>query len=390
MRSSFALFQFAAALVTAPLLVAQATLIVDARGGTGVFTEIQLAVDAATNGDTILVRRGDYSGFRIRAKAITLSADAGARVNRGASQSLIVSAAPAGSRTVIQGLRFESVVRSQIAVIGSPGTIVFDGVEMANEMVLCDFTHAELVHIERCKFQGTVMFQSGTTAVVVDSEFRGITSNVTTSARQQPVILANGAAGRTLYIAQSTIVGANSATASDLPGSAIAGNGQMRVVLRRDSTMNISAGTGVLPRSAIEGPISNTAELVVDTRVRVTGNANAQGIAWNGPVQRRTDPVLTSTPALVGTILQLEVRAAPKDNHVLFFGVPSPPMETPIGELSISLPLYVAVGVGSTFKHRIAIPNVAALRGIVLGWQVLVQNSAKLLRLGNVSLSFLR
>lgn len=52
-------------------------LVVDARGG-GDFTAIQPAVDAANDGDTLLVRDGDYAGFVVDDKALTVVRDAGA------------------------------------------------------------------------------------------------------------------------------------------------------------------------------------------------------------------------------------------------------------------------------------------------------------------------
>src|SRR5262245_23875185 len=75
----------------APLLVAFASplasaqnanvLVVDAAGGPGsAFTDIQPAINAAANGDIVLVRSGSYAGFEVQAKSVSIVADAGASV----------------------------------------------------------------------------------------------------------------------------------------------------------------------------------------------------------------------------------------------------------------------------------------------------------------------
>lgn len=55
-------------------------IVVDAAGG-GAFTQIQPAVDAALEGDTILVKPGGYSGFTVDGKALTVIGDAGPVAN---------------------------------------------------------------------------------------------------------------------------------------------------------------------------------------------------------------------------------------------------------------------------------------------------------------------
>ena len=59
--------------------VAPASVIVVDPSGSG-FTEIQPAVDAAVDGDTILIRTGAYAGFAVRDKALAIVGDAGSDV----------------------------------------------------------------------------------------------------------------------------------------------------------------------------------------------------------------------------------------------------------------------------------------------------------------------
>ncbi len=76
-RAAFAL---ALSLAGSATLAAQgAVLRVDAGGGGG-FTTIQAAVDAAVDGELVLVATGTYAGFTIDGKSLVVAADAGASV----------------------------------------------------------------------------------------------------------------------------------------------------------------------------------------------------------------------------------------------------------------------------------------------------------------------
>ena len=67
------------ALLTAPL-VGQQTWIIDSNNGPGThFTDIPPAVSAASDGDTLIIRAGGYSGFST-GKALTLLGEGAPRV----------------------------------------------------------------------------------------------------------------------------------------------------------------------------------------------------------------------------------------------------------------------------------------------------------------------
>jgi pectin methylesterase-like acyl-CoA thioesterase len=73
------LITFTLALLLAAGASAQSVFVVAPVAGPGVFsTDIQPAVDAAANGDLVLVKAGTYSGFTIDAKGVSVIADAGA------------------------------------------------------------------------------------------------------------------------------------------------------------------------------------------------------------------------------------------------------------------------------------------------------------------------
>lgn len=368
---------------------AQVTRIVDAKGGSQVFTDIQPAIDASSTGDAILVRAGAYSGFRLRTKAISLLAEPGARVATGTMQSAILSDLPAGSTTIVRGLEFDATFSSQIAIIGSAGTIVFDGVTMKGQMRLCDFTHANVVRIERCSFQGTIMFQSGTTGIATDSTFTGVT-DAAAKFVQRPAIRLSASTGHSLYLCKCSVRGADAATAQDKPSAAIEATGQARLVVRGDASNSIIAGIGALPISAIQAIAPHGNELVIDPRIVVTGNA-AVAIDWMGPIVRRTDPTLVASPAKLGTTMTIDVGYVARTLHFVMIGaIPANPIATPIGDIDIVNPILLLSGAGAVVRHSVMVPGVPALRGSVAQWQVLGWNpSTNALRLGNASTSIL-
>jgi hypothetical protein len=69
------------AVIAAPALAGN-VLVVDSSGG-GAFTTIQSAVDAAADGDTILVKSGFYQGFTVNDRAVAVVADTNALVQVG-------------------------------------------------------------------------------------------------------------------------------------------------------------------------------------------------------------------------------------------------------------------------------------------------------------------
>jgi hypothetical protein len=89
--------------VILPLRAAGATdvWVVD-QGGGGDFTAIQPAVDAAADGDTVLVRAGSYAGFAVNSKGVAVVADVGALVELQGSVQIVNL--PIGSVAHLAGL----------------------------------------------------------------------------------------------------------------------------------------------------------------------------------------------------------------------------------------------------------------------------------------------
>jgi hypothetical protein len=120
---STTLLSSALALLLAAGASAQAVFVVAPVAGPGVFaTDIQPAVDAAVNGDLVLVKAGSYSGFTINGKGVSVVADAGAAVVTNGS--LFVENIAPSQRVLLQGLTVHGGSSIQaILTQNSPGAI---------------------------------------------------------------------------------------------------------------------------------------------------------------------------------------------------------------------------------------------------------------------------
>ncbi|MEM7310828.1 MAG: hypothetical protein AAF682_29425 [Planctomycetota bacterium] len=93
-----------------PLRAAADVLLVDGQGGPGAFLGIQGAVLSASDGDTILVKEGEYPEFEVAGKSVTILAEQGADVRivpTFASEPipLVVRDLAADQAVVVRGIR---------------------------------------------------------------------------------------------------------------------------------------------------------------------------------------------------------------------------------------------------------------------------------------------
>lgn len=100
-RISLASAVLAHGLALVPPLVAQKVLVVG--GPSGAYAQIQPAVDAAADGDVVLVHAGTYMGFTIHGKGIAMTSDLGEWVE--IVSPVVVESLSAGSRASLRGLR---------------------------------------------------------------------------------------------------------------------------------------------------------------------------------------------------------------------------------------------------------------------------------------------
>src|SRR5262245_8815144 len=111
-------------------------LVVAPSGGN--FTDIQSAVNAAAEGDTILVRAGTYQGFDVAAKSLVILADPQNSV--GVSTTISVHDLAAGQSFVLSGVLAGSVYGESLRLSNSAGALRFE-----SESVTCAY-YATLGH----------------------------------------------------------------------------------------------------------------------------------------------------------------------------------------------------------------------------------------------------
>ncbi|MEM7306634.1 MAG: hypothetical protein AAF682_08185 [Planctomycetota bacterium] len=143
-RLAFAL----APLSLAAPLSAQAVLVVDAAGGPGSdYTALQPALNAAQDGDLVLVRGGTYDAASAQGKGLTIAAAEGAspliRAAMPSQAGLAFWEIPAGSTVELRGLRLRGT--PGLWVWGSAGPALIDDCELEAQCFFGSSNNAALV-----------------------------------------------------------------------------------------------------------------------------------------------------------------------------------------------------------------------------------------------------
>lgn len=147
MRTNSGFLRASAALLLAPAL-AQAGVIVVSSGGGGQYTNLQMAVNAASDGDTVLVKAGAYSSFTVTDKALTIVADGATPVT--VYGTVVVQNLAASHAVVLTGLVVTGALTTSMA--DSPGA----GLSVTG----C----AGPVRARTCRFEGSKGWGDGTSS----------------------------------------------------------------------------------------------------------------------------------------------------------------------------------------------------------------------------------
>src|SRR4030095_11548979 len=153
-------FGIVLALLLASAASAQSVFVVAPVPGPGVFsTDIQPAINAAADGDLVLVEAGTYSGFTIDGKGVSVVADAGASVV--ANGLVFVTHVAVSQRSLLQGLTVHGDnVLPAITLNANPGAIwiescsVTGGTRNASGLVGVSVNTSPSVVIQRSVMMG--------------------------------------------------------------------------------------------------------------------------------------------------------------------------------------------------------------------------------------------
>jgi len=151
---------FASAILLATGASAQSVFVVAPVPGPGVFsTDIQPAINAAADGDLVLVKAGSYTGFTMNAKGVSVVADSGASVV--VNGLVFLTQISASQRALLQGLTVKGdnalpAITAQIVTgpLWIESCNVTGGVRSSSGLVGVSVNSCPSVVIERCVITG--------------------------------------------------------------------------------------------------------------------------------------------------------------------------------------------------------------------------------------------
>jgi hypothetical protein len=320
---------------------------VDVNGGAGShFRAIQPALDAASPGDTIFVRAGQYEPCAT-SKGVRLYGEPGAAMMFWGSgpDAIAVSNLPAGATFALKGfdlMLLNAPSSSPVRLTNCAGRVHVDGMRLAGvpysnrgspalaiqncpqvtvansrltgkPALLCN---GSAVALTGCKLQGqSAGFYEGRLAWGSETAVRGNNARI--------------------YLAWSETVGGHGAVSStsgyDASPATILDN--CSVVVSGDADALVAAGNVPAGRAPTSAIVANLGELWLDPTVRVQPGGNAPPILGNTTLTLRRLPVLRA--GFAPWVLGVELFAQNGDPYFLFAALPAdralPPFA--IGEL---------------------------------------------------------
>ena len=143
--------------IGAPVLVGNRVLSVNDGGGAD-YQDIQSAVDAASDGDVVLVQTGRYAGFTIDGKSIVVIGESGGAFDFLPQQTVTVRNVDASSQVVVRGLYADAAQTApQLVLDDNPGVVIVE--DMRFESPWIDISSgiledSDVVVLTRCEFDG--------------------------------------------------------------------------------------------------------------------------------------------------------------------------------------------------------------------------------------------
>ncbi|MEM7199234.1 MAG: hypothetical protein AAF628_03150 [Planctomycetota bacterium] len=370
--------------------VAQRTIhVVDAELGPGAtFADIQPAVDAAQDGDAIVVRPGMYSAFAVVGKALSILGEPGADVVASGATAVAVRQVPAGRDTALYGLSvtgsFPTSSPDVMQVSDCAGRVLMEEVSMQDTAgaTVLRVERSRQVMLEDCTFAGRVRLEDSQ-ATIQDSVCDGGFGFVPAVGLQ---LLGSSAA----TVSRCTITGGRGLFVGYPDAAAIWANGTgTSLTVTGDGTGALRASTGsAIGASAIRGD----GTLLLDPDVPLSSSAGQPLLDPALTVQSAEIPSLSMRGAPLGGVVDADLNSTPGDLYVLYAAASGDAFAFPAFGGSIWLDLHTVAQAGlgvldATGRGRLAVPfgSSTALIGWRVTWQALAGPDLSSLRLSNAS-----
>jgi hypothetical protein len=365
--------------IAATRVSAQRVWIVDRSNGPGAdFTDLPPALEAAADGDTIVVRQGVYANA-VTSRSVTLLGVGTPMLSTtsvgpsGEQRALLVHGLPAGGTFSMRGFRL-----NQGAAAGSitaeirdcSGHVVLADVSTSSSAVLGAallVVRSRDVTLNQCYSTGGMRGEDSSIALR-DSRFFGEPATLRSGSLFNIAYPALRAARCDLSICAGTFQGGSGFEGLTPDASAM----ELEACATRISTgWQLSLRTGVNTAAPEFVVSANLGTIDLDASIPLS-------IGGTVAVTRRWIPSMHALPATIGSVLPLELFAEPGSAYQIFLGllgapIPLPPFGTLWIEPTTILPF--AAGrldlTGSTIRGFV-LPNDPLLQGLALRAQALV------------------
>lgn len=363
------------------------TFVVDAANGPGTnFTDIAAAVAAVPDGATLLVRPGIYGPFSIAAKGLTLLGGPGVDVTGSGAlpPAVEVRNTAAAQSVVVSGVRLASC-DGAVSVRNCAGPVLLEGVDASLGTCFLTGTRASSFGIWTCaqvlvsRCVGWNSWAANSDVVFELCTLRGSGSYCLhgSCSHSNPGLELTG--GSAQIVSGSLTGGAGfsplSPFSNNQPALSLIG-ATARVMA--PATLDATGYAGMAPAPAIAG----TGSLRLDPAVVLTTTA-VPAIASTVGLQTATMPTVLGQSAAPNSTLFAAALGPIGDVVVLVVGLPGAaatvPGFTDAFWIDPAVHHFHAIGVprpGVPVLGAVAVPNVAALRGLRIAWQAASIGSA--------------
>lgn len=367
-----------AALGLVTSLAAQRRWIVDEANGPGTdFTTLPPAIAAANDGDTVLIRAGNYTPITT-SKGLTLLGVGAATIRQVDfvfAPVVEITGLPASRSFVMKGLRIEGIMANALfSATGNAGRIHLEDVEIATATIPPAPQHACVV--SNCRsftMNGGRLF--GFPSVrVIDSTAAFTGTRIEGGHSCGSVRCTYVGEGlisdrSTLHLTNCNVTGGNGgAPLNPFTQPRTAVQSAQSTIYAAGDTTTVSAGSG--GTAILAGITTDQGRVELDAAVVVNGLNGGPDIGGTATVVRRPIVGLRARGVPPGGTIATRVTAPASDLFALFLGVPGDAIALPLGVLYLDPVAHVLVtlGIGPT-DVPIPVPAVPSLGGAAFALQ---------------------